>query len=263
MRQVIYHAACPDGWCSAWVAHMRYPEAQLFGAYHNTPPPDVKGNDVLLTDYCYPRPLMEQLVKDAKSVTVLDHHKTAQEALEGLTGADITFDMQRSGAGITWDTLFPDRPRPWIVSYTEDRDLWRWALPDSKAVCAYLSTIPFTMEAWSQETEPGRLERAVTLGSAITAKTAQYVTEVSKNARQLLFEGHTVPVVNAPHVDISEVLAHLALTAPFAVGWHQRSDGLYSYSLRSTGIDVAAIAQKYGGGGHQKAAGFQSSKLLF
>lgn len=262
MRQVIYHAACLDGWCSAWVAQMKYPDAELYAAYHGTQPPDVKGKDVIMVDFCYPRPLMEQVKRDANVLIVLDHHKTAEEALKDFD-ADVTFDMNRSGAGISWDTFNPGKPRPWIVNYTEDRDLWKFALPDSEAVTAYVSTLPLTTEAWNKELDPSRLTRAVELGNAIKAKTQQYVTEVSKNARRVVFEGHEVPVVNAPQVDISELLAHLCLNEQFAVGWFQRSDGMYSYSLRSKGFDVAEIAKKYGGGGHQKAAGFQVKTLLF
>jgi hypothetical protein len=45
--------------------------------------------------------------------------------------------------------------------------------------------------------------------------------------------------------------------APFAMGWYQRGDGRYAYSLRSRGdFDVSELAKKYGGGGHKNAAGF-------
>ena len=38
------------------------------------------------------------------------------------------------------------------------------------------------------------------------------------------------------------------------------SDGVFKYSLRANdGIDVAEIAETYGGGGHANAAGFSSS----
>ncbi len=52
---------------------------------------------------------------------------------------------------------------------------------------------------------------------------------------------------------------------PFAVGWSQRADGLFTYSLRSAegGLDVSVIAKRHGGGGHPHAAGFTSAKLLF
>jgi nanoRNase/pAp phosphatase (c-di-AMP/oligoRNAs hydrolase) len=49
------------------------------------------------------------------------------------------------------------------------------------------------------------------------------------------------------------------------VGWSQRADGLFTYSLRSAegGLDVSVIAKRHGGGGHPHAAGFTSAKLLF
>lgn len=46
--------------------------------------------------------------------------------------------------------------------------------------------------------------------------------------------------------------------AAFVVGWFQRADGTYQYSLRGAGeVDVSEIAKRWGGGGHCDAAGFQ------
>jgi nanoRNase/pAp phosphatase (c-di-AMP/oligoRNAs hydrolase) len=70
-----------------------------------------------------------------------------------------------------------------------------------------------------------------------------------------------VPVVNAPYTAISEVVGELAEEegVPFAVGWYVGASGNVVYSLRSKGsFNVAELAQKMGGGGHIKAAGFQS-----
>ncbi len=42
---------------------------------------------------------------------------------------------------------------------------------------------------------------------------------------------------------MSKLVGHLAESAPFAVGWFQRADGLYQYSLRSCGdFDVSSLA---------------------
>lgn len=49
---------------------------------------------------------------------------------------------------------------------------------------------------------------------------------------------------------------------PVALGWWQRFDGKFQFSLRSRGdIDVSEIAKKFGGGGHKNAAGFQLKTL--
>lgn len=266
---VIYHANCRDGFCAAWVAHQYFTgigvEAEYVAAqYATSAPQDVDGRDVLVLDFSYPKPIMVDILQRASRLIVLDHHKTAQEALEGLTGGDIQFDMTRSGAGMTWDFLFYDKKRPILVDYVEDRDLWAKKLDRSDEVTAAIGTIPFEFEAWTNSLSTTVDEWAIQ-GSAVLKKIKQYVAEVLKNQRTVRFAGHLVPIVNAPQVDISELLAHLVRQPlketgklpPFAMGWWQRGDGKYQYSLRSIDYDVSKLAQKWGGGGHKQAAGFQ------
>lgn len=45
----------------------------------------------------------------------------------------IRFDLDRSGAAIAWEHFNRDAA-PDLIRYVEDRDLWRWSLPDSEAV---------------------------------------------------------------------------------------------------------------------------------
>lgn len=258
---VIYHGSCRDGFTAAWVARRRFPEAEFHAGYFGRQPPPVSGRRVLIVDFSYPRAVIEEMASQAESILLLDHHKTAQVDLAGLPYA--TFDMDRSGAGLAWDYLFPGEPRPWLVDYVEDRDLWRFALPDSRAVNAYLSVVPFEFEAWSRTDALG-FESTKALGDVVLAKIEQYVSEVSKNARLITLDGYRVPAVNASPVDTSEVLEGLAVGHPFALSWSVRFDGVFQYSLRSTadGVDVSEIAKGHGGGGHEHAAGFESTSPL-
>lgn len=262
---VIYHGGCRDGWCAAWVVHHRYPDGEFYAGYYGSPPPDCTGRDVIIVDFSYPLAVMEGIRDVASTLLVLDHHKTAAEALQRMTetgfGARVVFDMERSGAGLAWDEFFPGQVRPWLVDYVEDRDLWRHKLPGSRVLNAWIGTLPFTFEAWTkaEQERDGSIER----GEAVEAKVMQYVTEVRKNARRWTFEGHDVPLVNAPQVDISELLSAMCEGETFAMGWWQRADGVFQYSLRSRGdFDVSALAKLHGGGGHKNAAGFQSAVLL-
>jgi nanoRNase/pAp phosphatase (c-di-AMP/oligoRNAs hydrolase) len=101
------------------------------------------------------------------------------------------------------------------------------------------------------------------LGEVVEDKIRHYVTEVAKNARRVTFEGHNVPLVNAPQVDISELVGFLSAGETFAMGWWQRADGKFSYSLRSRGdFDVSELAKRHGGGGHRNAAGFLLDRVL-
>lgn len=257
----IYHGGCRDGFCAAWVVNRALDgEVDFHAGYYGQPPPDVAGRQVIVMDFSYQRDVMLQLEAASKSILVLDHHKTAEEALRGL--CFVQFDMHRSGAGMAWDWYCSNEPRPWLVDYVEDRDLWRHALPDSEAVNAWIGALPFDFAAWDVE-ERCNLDEAKRKGAAVSAKVAQYVREASKNARRVVFEGYDVPIVNAPQIDISELLSELCEGEAFAMGWWQRADGDYQYSLRSRGdFDVSDLAVKHGGGGHKNAAGFQSRSMV-
>jgi uncharacterized protein len=257
---VIFHDQCRDGWCAAWIIAGCYRGAELVPGQYGHSPPDVTGRDVILADFSYPRAEMEAIAAKAKTLTVYDHHKTAEAALRDLPGAMVHFDLERSGAGVAWDFLHPTLPRPWLVDYVEDRDLWRHRLPDSEEVNAYIATLPFEYRDWDGANTL-TWQEARGKGAVALAKTQQYVREVAKNARRIVFEGHEVPIVNAPQVDISELLASMLETSdtPFVMGWWQRADGLFAHSLRSKGdFDVSELAKRHGGGGHKNAAGFQA-----
>lgn len=271
---VIYHGACRDGFCAAWAVRRHFAAAaavsldfavtpDFHAGNYGQPPPDTTDRDVIMVDFSYPAETMQEIAEKCSSLLVLDHHKTAEAALSGFSHprAQVVFDMNRSGAGLAWDHFMP-APRHWIVDYIEDRDLWRFKLPHSEEVNAYLSVIPFDFEAWSSAAEMSAAD-VVYAGQVVHRKTQNYVAEVAKNARRVTFEGYDVPIVNAPQVDISELVGFLCNGETFAMGWWQRSDGMFSYSLRSRGnFDVSALATKHGGGGHKNAAGFLSPTMI-
>jgi oligoribonuclease NrnB/cAMP/cGMP phosphodiesterase (DHH superfamily) len=279
---VLYHAGCPDGFCSAWVAWLYFGgEVECRPVSYGTLPPydDAEGRMVFLVDYSYSRAEMEQLAARAGELTILDHHPTAQERLKGFGSAVVVFDMERSGAAITWDYFLAPTikgskrgERPPIVDYVQDRDLWRFCMPRSKEINAWLKSLPYDFVAWDEANkllEDG-IEKPAGYGEILLTKLRTYCQQVSKNAREIalpvLSEAVTaqltIPCVNAPQVDVSELLHHLAeeRAAEVVVAWWQRADGLVQVSVRSkdeSGFSAREIAEFYGGGGHRNAAGFQ------
>ena len=81
---VIYHANCWDGFCAAWVARKALGEIEPFPAYYGAKPPNVAGREVYILDFSYKRPVMREILASARSVVVLDHHKTAEVELDGI-----------------------------------------------------------------------------------------------------------------------------------------------------------------------------------
>lgn len=264
---VVYHAKCPDGFTAAWVFYRWFKEGNLldevefYAATHGDPPPDVEGRVVYVVDFSYPRETLLKMRDEAENIEVYDHHVTAQKELEGL--GFCTFDMERSGAGIAWDEMFPDKPRPNLVNYVEDRDLWRFALPYSKAVNAVYQSHPWTFEALDKLAETP-IEDMIAQGEAIVRFRTKLVETSVSYAEEVTILGDEVLMVCSWLPQLRSVLGHrLCQDRPFSVLWWPRADGSVGLSFRSTdeGRDVAEIAKALGGGGHRNASGAVTDNL--
>lgn len=258
---VIYHGpGCPDGFTAAWVAWLYFRgEADFHPAQYGQEPPDVAGRDVYVLDFSYKRSAMLGMAGRAAKVVVLDHHKAARRELEGLSGGNllVVFDMQKAGCRLAWEHFFPGRPVPWIVSYVEDRDIWKFYLLHSREVSAAISSYPFDFQTWQNLVTLGH-DALIPDGAAILRYKDQEVIRICLNAREVVVGGHRVLAANTC-LHFSEVADRLAEGRPFGACWFIRPDGKRQWSLRSRegGIDVSEIARQYGGGGHECAAGFE------
>ena len=309
---VLYHANCWDGFCAAWIARKALGEIEAVPVQYGQDPPDVVGRPVFVLDFSYPRMLMQALIRYAASVVVLDHHKTAKDELDGLDGycgATIRFDLDKSGGRLAWDFFFGNKYatkytpesceqlRPWLVDYTEDRDLWRWKLPKSREVNAALRSYPLDYALWDRWHEDGfNVMLLAPEGEAILRREQQIIDEHVKHAREIEMDGYKILSVNAT-VLFSDIAGELAASPcgrcegdgkahgsdrpfeysgpgsypgpcpvcsgsgkrPFGACWFERQDGKRQWSLRSRegGVDVSEVAKRRGGGGHKNAAGFE------
>lgn len=288
---VIYHANCADGFTAAWAVRQAM-DADFHPGVHGAPPPDVAGRDVILVDFCYPFEVLMPLALSARTVLVLDHHKTAEAELkEGstYTGQQGTamvariegfqdpaavyisqvhspcnglvcalFDTSRSGAGIAWDFFHLGKARPAFLDHVEDRDLWRFALQHTREICATVHSYPYTFEAW----DALAAETAYSLyqqGLVLERGRGKEVAEIVATAKRRLVIGHyDVPVASLPHTLASDAGHLMGHGEPFAATYYDTSaHRVFSLRSRPHGIDVSEVAKLYGGGGHARAAGFR------
>ena len=247
---ILYHAECADGFGAAWAIWRRYPDAEYRPVKHGeAPPTNLAGRHVVIVDFSYTRPTLEALAKDAASLVVLDHHITAEQTLADLPYA--YFDQKKSGAVLGWEWAH-DEPVPWLLRYIQDKDLWHWALPNSREISAALASYPFDFELWTRLNQQ-ELERD---GRAILRYENEIVMKLASHATMVRFEGAVVPAVQSA-VLTSQIGERLSADHPFCLIWHDRNGRRY-YSMRSRedGTDVGSIAASFGGGGHTHAAGF-------
>lgn len=268
MRVCLYHDNCFDGFGAAYAVWRRYGSRETcYQAvqYGNTPitlPDDT--TELWLVDFCYRRDVLERYKQQVDRLVIIDHHKTIEKDLAGFDCDIKIFDSNYSGAYLTYRHLNGDGPEdvPLLYDYLQDRDLWRFDLPKSLEVNAYIRTIPYDFGAWVELEE--RLQSdfngAVLEGAATLRLVDRSVEMMCLQTRLERIGGYDVPTVNAAAF-WSETGHHMLEQnpeAPFVCMYFDRADGVRVYSLRSgEDFDCSVIAKRYGGGGHAKASGFR------
>ncbi len=259
---ILYHGGCPDGFGAAYAAWKKFgDDAEYIPVKHGRPAPEgLEGRKLYFVDFCYPKEIMDTLIAKAASVTVLDHHLGNKDVVENMP--EYVFDEKRSGATIAWGYFHPDTPVPILLKYVEDGDLYVFKLPDSRAAIAYLYAQPFHFDTWDElsaklenDTEHAAL---IEHGKIYAEHFAILVEQIANKATLVSFEGFECYLATAADMFASDVGNKLAHTKPplgIIVNFH--GDTL-NVSLRSdSSIDVSAIARKYGGNGHPRAAAFR------
>ena len=273
---IIYHADCPDGFSAMTILnHCLGGSCEIVPGRYGEDPPEVTGRHVWIVDFSYDRDTMEKLWVIAESISMLDHHLTALEAIDwsigsldeavtaAVAGEDfIWLDMEQSGVGMVarfCERVFGFEPPDWVWN-VEDRDLWRFELDGTAEVFAALTSYPHEYGLWegllSATKEDLRRE-----GVSISRYREQLIeTTLATAFRAVIPTGHEVWVAASPYAIGSDVAGRLAKQsdegwAAYFVTYGNR----VRYGLRSRGdVDVEAIAKALGGGGHKSASGFES-----
>lgn len=238
----------------------------------------------------------------AKSVIILDHHKTGAEdlaspTLTSLTNLTTQFDMTRSGATISRDyfnipsKLHSTRPSDadrilQLFTYIEDNDLWRHALPDSKLFSAGFQSLGFDFDA--RKDGGAIFEKILALNvDNVISKGREVIVEQDKIIADELTRAFTISIpygeegkkfemiaVLTKYPDYRSTMGNLLATKSLDQGFmsvgavvyeeEALGDSLFKVSLRSTGdLDTTVVSKFYNGGGHKNASSFNILKTVF
>jgi oligoribonuclease NrnB/cAMP/cGMP phosphodiesterase (DHH superfamily) len=291
---VITHGGCPDGTAAGFVMSLKYPDAVVYGAQIRNFAEDKKLQEIFLgfrklfiVDYSYPKDVILDFCSHYDSVTIYDHHVTAQKDLvfdEPPANLKVVFDMNRCGTEICWDEEFglepqeqknptgPEGPkeRRWWIKHISDRDLWKWEDKNSHAFSEAFSVmgINSTTLRIINEYTPDEIAEMYALGHSVRQYREKLYTKICESAFITQFEGYTVYAINIDiyQSDIGNILASRP-GIDFAVIYRQdpTSTQRWYISLRGTKkeINLADLAKRLGqrsgtsGGGHPLAAGYE------
>jgi oligoribonuclease NrnB/cAMP/cGMP phosphodiesterase (DHH superfamily) len=294
---VLYHKNCFDGMCAAWVyrkwlngiySTVGDPDVKFYGITHNVQqiPTACVGKRVLLLDFCYKQQRLNTLLRVAEFVIILDHHKSSQSITVPVDKGFIVLDMERSGCQLAYDFIYNQLfskntiKRLPLVDYIGTRDLWKWDLPDCKEITTYIYSKPITFEAMTDLAENWNVTEYSKRGSILLDSRKKDTEEISTASFKATF---TTPHTPLEHLDPSVQYNVKVVDC----NWMFRSDVgnflmeddsidfvvLYSYyastkkfsvSLRGKDkVDLAKVAEYFGGGGHPNASAFQTTDLSF
>lgn len=267
---VVYHSPCADGFAAAYCFwKLRRDGVLTFIPYsHQSPPSDllerIKAKNVAFVDLCPTN--IEDCILEANRLIVLDHHESATRVLSNVNATVVSrhchFDMNHSGAVLAHQYCFPDQKVPFFIRCIEDRDIWAWQIPESRAFNEVLHGQPFDFETYSQYESDGAVNRAVDEGRIMLHQKDLQVDSIAKRATRLddvtvSGKHYTIKIVNSNQY-ISEVGNELARDVDFAVIWyydHETRQVIFSFRSMKDKANVSLIAETFGGGGHPCASG--------
>ena len=267
----IYHANCSDG-AAAAACFYKYmgDELEYIPAHHNTAPPDVRGRVVYLLDFSYPKDIIEEMLKYARMIIVIDHHENAVNAIMEINSPSLRvfFDKDKSGAVLAWEWLQKytgeNSSTPRFLLHVQDRDLWKLELPGTREIMESAFIDGVTIENFVKliDRDDAQLDQMHRQGSVLLKKIKRDVDLIIKlGLRRCMIGDWDVPLVNAPPMFASDIGHTISENEPFAATYFDtRSSRLFSLRSRPDGHDVSEVARRFGGNGHKHAAGFKVSR---
>lgn len=286
---IIYHDNCADGFGAAWAAYKKFGTdgADYLPMNYNDPrisvedgvlmfPGVVEDRDIYILDFSFPHDVMAAIndacMASEKTMFVRNHHKTHFEQ-HGLDPSkyhadhgdnyDLILDPEKSGCVLAWELFHPTIPAPYILELIQDRDLWKWKLPQTRNFATGLRSQPFSFDLFGYaETEWPTI---CTRGEAMNELFDQQLADVTKRPVPAMLQHgmtffHGLSANCTPQFASEAGNALAKKSGTFGMTWCVGENGQVFVSLRSIGdYDVSAIAKAYGGGGHRNAAGFKTT----
>jgi oligoribonuclease NrnB/cAMP/cGMP phosphodiesterase (DHH superfamily) len=269
---VCFHHNDPDGHTGAAIVLTKYPEAKCVEMdYNKADGFDFdgivnEGDKVIIIDFSFKPPEMDKLMKIIEDITWIDHHETAFEYPYNKPELPGTRSSEGSGAYLAWKFYYPDKDVPEFVELVSDYDTRTLKFGDkSFQACEgskLMSLDSEGMEEWQKLFAGEGLDLFLSKGKTCLEYQRKFAQSYAESyGFESELDGHKCFVVNIYAMGdraVSYKMDDYDMCCSCVFDGDRWTVGLYS-----TKIDVSKIAQKYKGGGHKGASGFQIDKLPF
>ena len=262
MKTYILHHNDSDGFCAA--AAYKFFRHDSLTEYHPvdygwTLPKMEDGSRVIILDFHISREELDLLVERMYSLMIYDHHESAMKKLKDHPHT--YFDMTRSGCMIAWDEFSTNQPPNDFVRYVQEQDLGRATLEDSTYIKNYIFSLPMDVDVYMDAFKEHKKFMAEE-GKIITRFAKQLITNCLQYYHIITVDEYRMLCINSSVMfsDIGSYLRHHMEDhgCDFAGCYYRLDNDHIKFSLRSDfAFNVAEVAERFKGGGHSQAAGFE------
>lgn len=260
---VLYHAGCSDGFGAALAAWKKLGRGSSYIPIEPgiLPPKPIRARKIYVLDSSLRKNDFKKLRKENKEVIVIDHHASNEKDMR--FASSYFFDIKHSAAVLSWMYFHPSKKVPRFFKHIEDRDLWKFKLPHTREIGAFIDLMPHNFKKWSKivsDFEKASSKKImIQKGKIILDYEKRLLESLLKNAELVKFQGYKTWAVNSPFLESQAGNIMCKKFPPIAIIWRQKH-GIRTFSLRSNGkVDVSKLAARFGGGGHKTSAGFRMS----
>lgn len=286
---VVTHGGCSDGFFSRVIIEKamrdnpenfknKIDDVKFVDGYYSTNNysgliEQMSGKNVLICDFSFKPDVFNKMIEATNSnILILDHHKTAKADLDNIDPKYKVFDMNHSGAFITYTYVNGFHNIPKVVLYVEDNDLWNKKLPFTNEFTAFMFLQPFEYDSYVKFYDDDYFYNACKIGEYCVLQNRHHIDNILKSTEVSLMEiknrYYFVAHVNCVGILISELgntSMKKFINANFTALYKQNIKfGNTLFSLRSLDdrSDTSSIAKLFGGGGHRNASGFTVQDLV-
>lgn len=279
---VVYHSPCPDGTCAAWIVQKYHndlnKEIDFFPCRAGCAPDEdiyyFENKTIVFVDICPSVEYLLQLSDLAKKIQIIDHHKTNFEKIlemgEIPENIFYNFDMNFSGCQLTW-RYFYSNEAPWFVDYIGDRDIWKFALPNTNEYFSgMMDENLMNLEGFQKmyenlDNDEFKLNIFNVGKKALEFREKCIQNIIKYNKLECTYKNFRIWLYSATKDLTSDVGNRLMkykfedeALPDFTVGWiYDIENDEFWISMRSINEkqDVSQICKEFGGGGHRNASG--------
>ena len=272
MNPICFHHNDPDGRLSAAIVQRTVDNVELVEVKYGDDwsLDQVKDRLVYVVDFSFPD--MLALKRACKTLVWIDHHQSAKDRNELIWESKDVLgdrDVDRAACELTWLFFNEEFDMPNIVKYVGDYDAWKFEYEEkSHYAHEFFATLDLKKDKEDIEyllnNRAGAVMNALNFGKLLYDAKLEIAKDIANHALLEMWEGHKTVRINCSSKKLVSLVGQVAMEQ------HPEADIIFMYhemtprwmvSLRSKTVDVAKIAEKYGGGGHKGASGF-SMKIV-